>query len=143
MMAGSKIRVLIAKPGLDGHDRGVHYLEEAQQLCDRIAIINHGRVILCEETETILARIDQKDLTISLGEELAAVPDALAGYDVTQLGPKQIAIRYRPSETRIRDILQAVREQGLNIVDLTTTEGDLEDVFLALTREPPAEDGEG
>jgi len=117
-----------------------HYLEEAQQLCDRIAIINHGRVICCEDTETLLKRLDRKELAISLAESLDAVPGHLNRFEVSLPSPKRLVFHYQPSHIRIRDILTAVRDQNLTIVDLSTKEGDLEDIFLALTRDPPAED---
>jgi ABC-2 type transport system ATP-binding protein len=118
-----------------------HYLEEAQQLCDRIAIINHGKVICSETTGDLLKRLDRKELAISVAEDLEAVPASLSGFDVDLGGPRRLNFHYRPSEIRIRDVLTAVRETGLTITDLTTKEGDLEDIFLALTRTPP--DGTG
>jgi ABC-2 type transport system ATP-binding protein len=69
------------------------------------------------------------------------VPASLSGFDVDLGGPRRLNFHYRPSEIRIRDVLTAVRETGLTITDLTTKEGDLEDIFLALTRTPP--DGTG
>lgn len=110
-----------------------HYLEEAQELCDRIAIINHGEVIACDTTEALLKRMDRKELTIVLKEHLEALPDALAHYDVDFMPPRRLCFRYRPSETRIRDILNDVRENNLTITDLSTQESDLEDLFLELT----------
>ena len=112
-----------------------HYLEEAQELCDRIAIINHGEVIACDTTEALLTRIDRKELTIVLGEHLDALPDALAHYNVELVPPRRLVFRYRPSQTRIRDILNDVRKNGMTIADLSTQESDLEDLFLQLTRE--------
>jgi ABC-2 type transport system ATP-binding protein len=116
-----------------------HYLEEAEQLCDRIAIINHGDVIACDETQRLIARLDRKSLSIVTGEQVAALPDALKGFDAELLGPRSIVVRYRPSVTRMRDILNAVRGSGITIADLTTQEADLEDLFLELTRETPDE----
>ena len=115
-----------------------HYLEEAQELCDRIAIINHGEVIACDTTEALLKRMDRKELTIVLGEHLSALPDALAHYRVEFIAPRRLVFRYRPSQTRIRDILNDVRENGLTITDLSTQESDLEDLFLELTSEKRA-----
>jgi ABC-2 type transport system ATP-binding protein len=110
-----------------------HYLEEAQELCDRIAIINHGRVIACDTTEALLARMDRKTLTIVLMQDLDALPDALARFNVSFQPPRRLVFHYRPSGTRIRDILTAVRDLGLMIGDLSTEESDLEDLFIELT----------
>ena len=110
-----------------------HYLEEAQELCDAIAIINHGDIIACDSTEALLKRLDRKDLTITLARNLDALPEALAAFDVERLSPRRLVFTYRPSQTRVRDILTAVRGCGLDIGDLTTHEADLEDLFLELT----------
>ncbi|MDP6566531.1 MAG: ABC transporter ATP-binding protein [Alphaproteobacteria bacterium] len=111
-----------------------HYLEEAQQLCDSIAIIHHGEVVACDSTERLLARLDRKELTILLAEDLAAVPPGLDRFEVDLHPPRRLSIHYRPSQMGIEEILAAVRAAGLSIADLTTEEGDLEDIFLALTR---------
>jgi ABC-2 type transport system ATP-binding protein len=113
-----------------------HYLEEAQELCDTIAIINHGKVIACDRTETLLKRMDRKELTIVLEADLAAVPPALARFQVHLTPPRRLVFHYRPSEARIADILEAVRGAGLAIADLSTQESDLEDLFLHLTSQP-------
>ncbi len=117
-----------------------HYLEEAEQLCDRIAIINHGSVIACETTKDLLKRLDRKELVITTAEDMAVVPASLAAFQTELQGPRRLAVHYRPSVTRIRDILDAVRGEGLTIADLTTHETALEDIFLALTRAPAPAD---
>ena len=112
-----------------------HYLEEAQQLCDSIAIIHHGDLVAHEGTDRLIERLDRKELTILLAGDLAQVPDELAAYDCRLHPPRRLSIRYRPSRTGIEEILAAVRRADLSIADLTTEEGDLEDIFLALTRD--------
>ena len=118
-----------------------HYLQEAEQLCDRIAIINHGKLIACDTTAALVARLDRKELCLILDRDLTAIPPALAGYDVVRKGPREIRFRYRPSRTRAGDLLEAARSAGLGILDITTEESDLEDIFLQLTRAAPEEDG--
>jgi ABC-2 type transport system ATP-binding protein len=110
-----------------------HYLEEAQQLCDRVAIINRGEVVAHDETMALIRQLDRKELTVLLDQDIADVPAGLAGFEVDFRPPRRLAIGYRPSETGIEEILAAVRGAGLTIADLTTEEGDLEDIFLALT----------
>ena len=112
-----------------------HYLEEAERFCDRIAIINHGKLVACEDTPDLLKRLDSKVLTIACAEDSAAVPDRLSQYDAELLPPRRLAIRYQPSQTSIGDVLRAVQQSGLTIVDLTTEDSDLEDIFLALTKD--------
>ena len=115
-----------------------HYLEEAEALCDRIAIIGQGRLIANEPTRDLIARLDDKALTITLGADLAAIPAGLAGFEAVLEGPRRLSIRYRARETRVEDILDAVREAGLSISDLSTKEADLNATFLRLTREQAA-----
>jgi ABC-2 type transport system ATP-binding protein len=115
-----------------------HYLEEAEELCDRIAIINHGKVITAERKEELFSRVDSKELVLTLARDLAAVPAALQRFHVESAGARQLKLRYRPSETKIADILDQVRAAGLEIADLSTVETDLEDIFLQLTRRSAA-----
>ncbi|MBL29464.1 MAG: multidrug ABC transporter ATP-binding protein [Rhodospirillaceae bacterium] len=111
-----------------------HYLEEAEQMCDRIAIINHGAVVACDRTATMISRLDQKTLVLILQEEIETLPPALAAFQAEVMPPRRIAVHYRPSEVPISRILAAVQSAGLNVADLTTEEPDLEDLFLSLTR---------
>lgn len=114
-----------------------HYLEEAEALCDRIAIINHGQVMACDQTDTLLGRIDRKKLVVTLTETLDAVPEGLVRFGAERLGERQLVLHYRPSETPAEEILAAVRAAGLSIADLNTTEAALADVFLDITRNSP------
>lgn len=120
-----------------------HYLEEAEQLCDRIAIINRGRVVADDETGALLERLDEKALRVVTEEPLDEVPDALKRFAVTVLpmaaSPMAgslgcLRVVYRPSEVTAGAVIQAVQGAGLTIRDLSTEEADLEDVFLQLTR---------
>ncbi|MCW5772472.1 MAG: ABC transporter ATP-binding protein [Rhodospirillaceae bacterium] len=118
-----------------------HYLEEAQELCDAIAIINHGKVIACDSTQALLRRMDRKELTITLEADIEVVPASLARFQVHLTPPRRLVFHYRPSATRIGDILETVRGAGLGIADLSTQESDLEDLFLHLTG-PQAQAGQ-
>lgn len=110
-----------------------HYLEEAQELCDEIAIIDQGEVIACEPKETLLKRMDSKTLVIDPVEPMAAVPAELAGYDAEIREDGSLAITYRYGEQSVAEMIEKFRASGGRIDDLRTEEADLEDVFLALT----------
>jgi ABC-2 type transport system ATP-binding protein len=111
-----------------------HYLEEAEQLCDTIAIINHGRVIACETKSALLRRLDSKELQIHLAEPLTAIPAALKTFEPEQTAPNRLVFRYHVSSSPVSSILTAMQSAGLTVVDLRTEEADLEDIFLQLTR---------
>ncbi|EME70407.1 ABC-type multidrug transport system, ATPase component protein [Paramagnetospirillum caucaseum] len=110
-----------------------HYLEEAEQLCDRVAIINHGRLVACDSTPNLLKRIDGKTLTITLAADLAEIPAALLAFGPERLDGRRLLLRYRPSTTPMGRILAAFAAADLTIADLSTEETDLEDIFLQLT----------
>ncbi|MAF96368.1 MAG: multidrug ABC transporter ATP-binding protein [Rhodospirillaceae bacterium] len=110
-----------------------HYLEEAQALCDTIAIIDHGRLIASEPTESLLRRIDAKEMTVTLDREITEVPAGLKPYNVEFKTGRRLKFSYPPSKTHSGEILDALAAAGLGVVDLTTREADLEDIFLNLT----------
>jgi ABC-2 type transport system ATP-binding protein len=113
-----------------------HYLEEAEELCDRIAIINHGKLVANDTTAALVSRLDTKTLDLHVDRELASAPPALAKLGAALTGPHHIAVHYRPSQTPVAAILAAAAADGLVIQDLSTVESDLEDIFLQLTRKP-------
>jgi ABC-2 type transport system ATP-binding protein len=109
-----------------------HYLEEAEELCDIIAIVNHGEVAACAPTAQLLTTLDTRSVVILPGEPLAAAP-ALPPFE-TRLRPTgELAITFRTHQAGVEQVLAAAREAGVQIRDLRTEEPDLEDVFLALT----------
>lgn len=110
-----------------------HYLEEAEELCDTIAIINHGEVVACEPKEDMIQRLDRKSVVMRLDGELTTLSDRLTklGATIDEFG--RLNVSYRPSERSIGEILAAVQAAGHTIADLSTEESDLEDVFLSMT----------
>ncbi len=111
-----------------------HYLEEAENLCETIAIINHGKLVACEPTEVLLARIDEKEMIFDLAKPLDKVPAGLKGYNLHLERPDRMVVQVNRSTTTVGEILESVRKAGLEIRDLSTSETDLEDIFLQLTR---------
>lgn len=120
-----------------------HYLEEAQELCDEIAIINHGRLIACEPTVKLLQRLDSKELRVVVDRDFDAIPDALSGFNVERgRNPRALIFSYAPSAVASGEILNAVRDAGFGVFDVSTREAELEDIFLSLTSGPDREAGD-
>jgi ABC-2 type transport system ATP-binding protein len=122
------------------NERGVtvvlttHYLEEAEQLCDRIAIINHGQLIANKPTRELVDMAREKAVVLTLDADIAALPAHDRFEKVEQDGPRSLTITYNKDRTNAGEVLGAVQAQGHRIVDVSTREADLEDVFLNLTR---------
>jgi ABC-2 type transport system ATP-binding protein len=110
-----------------------HYLEEAERLCERIAIIDKGRVVACEGTQALINRIDEKTVTFTLARPLAALPPALAGLGLERAGPQCLVFHYHPTRTSLAPVIDAIGECGLELRDVTTEETGLEEIFLRLT----------
>ena len=119
-------------------DRGMtiilttHYLEEAEEMCDEIAIIDRGRVVARDSTAHLLARLDAKTMVIEPEGAVARLPEG-AGIEVARRPDGAIALTYRRGETRAEAVLDAVRAAGITIRDVRTEDPDLQDVFLSLT----------
>lgn len=109
-----------------------HYLEEAEAMCDEIAIINHGEVVVRDRTSALLGRLDAKTLVLRLENPL---PELSLPVNVTQETRRdgQIALTYRRSQVSAGQLLAAVAQSGGVVTDVTSEEPDLEDVFLSLT----------
>ena len=114
-----------------------HYLEEAESLCDTIAIINNGELVTCQPTREILKSLDRKDITITVSKPLDSLPEPLKIFDAQIQNDRDIVFRIKSSDSSIERVISAVAESGLGISDITTQESDLEDIFLLLTRDEP------
>ncbi len=110
-----------------------HYLEEAERLCDRIAIIDKGQVVANEPTQTLLQRIDERELVLRLDRPVNAMPEALHGFQTKTLADNELSVRYSASLHNVDEVLHAVHGAGYGILDLTMREADLEDIFISLT----------
>ncbi len=111
-----------------------HYLEEAEELCDRIAIINHGQLIANKPTRELVGMAQEKVVEVTVDRDIAAAPDNACFQKVERKGERVLVITYRKDQANAGEVLGAVQAAGLGIVDVSTREADLEDVFLNLTR---------
>lgn len=110
-----------------------HYLEEAEQLCDRIAIINHGKLITNKPTKELVGMAREKAVVLTLDRDLAQAPSHASFEKSERVSERVVEITYNKDRINAGEVLAAVQAMGLGIVDVTTKEADLEDVFLSLT----------
>jgi len=117
-----------------------HYLEEAEQLCDRIAIIHRGKVIANEPTRELIAKTQDKAVVVTFDHEITTVPTAPFFENITLIDEHTLEITYRKDRVNAGEVLGALAQEGLAIVDVSTRDPDLEDVFLSLVSEDANED---
>ncbi|MCK9541762.1 MAG: ABC transporter ATP-binding protein [Novosphingobium sp.] len=110
-----------------------HYLEEAEELCDRIAIINHGRLIADKPTRELVGMAREKVVALVLDRDVAALPSDPAFLKCERTGERTVEVTFDRDRTNAGQVLALVQGQGFGIVDVTTREPDLEDVFVSLT----------
>ncbi len=111
-----------------------HYLQEAQELCDRIAIIHRGKIVANEGTETLLTRVEGKEIRLLLDRDVAVLPESVMAFHPVRTGNRTLTVRYNPRDTNAGVIIQTLQNAGLGIADLSTNDRDLEEVFLQMTR---------
>ena len=110
-----------------------HYLEEAEEMCDEIAIINQGDLVARDSTTNLLSRLDTKCMVIQPDDEPKTLPEA-PGIEVETRPDGSLALSYQSRETSAEAVLEAVHSAGIRIRDVKTEQADLQDVFLELTR---------
>ena len=109
-----------------------HYLEEAEELCDTIAIVNRGLVVACEPTSQLLRRLDSRTVVVTPDAPLAQVPN-LAPFEARLRANGDLAVAFKTATSGVEPVIAAVRAAGVGIKDLRTEDPDLEDVFVSLT----------
>lgn len=112
-----------------------HYLEEAEELCDELAIINHGQVIVCDKTRKVMKMMpENKQLTVTIKQEIEKVPANLQEKLAVKLvSGNQLNINYEPGKIEIAEILSLLENNHFKIADISTKQADLEEVFKYLT----------
>ena len=110
-----------------------HYLEEAEELCDRIAIINHGALIANKPTRELVDMAREKIVTVTTAQDLTAAPAHEAFVRTAWDGARGVEVTYDKDRLSAGQVLAILQAQGLTVEDVTTREADLEDVFVQLT----------
>ena len=137
-----ELRRLLWELVVDLNNQGVtivlttHYLEEAEQLCDRIAIINHGRLITDQPTRDLVGMMREKIVVLTLDRPIDAAPQHPALVKSVISGERELRVTYNKDRINAGDVLALVQSLGYGIVDVSTDEADLEDVFVKLTSGP-------
>lgn len=114
-----------------------HYIEEAEAIADRVGVINHGQLLLVEDKQALMHKLGKRQLIIELQQPLSNLPEALKTFslDLSADG-NQLTFTYDPHKTKtgIDELLQVVRDTGLLLKDIQTTQSSLEDIFVSLVK---------
>ena len=115
-----------------------HYIEEAEAIADRVAVINNGEIIVVDQKQDLLNKMGKKKLRIDLHEKTNTIPESLSKYDL-ELSGNKLSLTYsydtQKQRTGITNLLQDIRDQGLKLKDLKTEESTLEKIFVTLVKE--------
>jgi ABC-2 type transport system ATP-binding protein len=124
-----------------------HYIEEAEEMADRIGVINHGELVVVEEKATLMRKLGKRQLALTLQESLPAIPAALADLPL-ELSDDGSTLTYtfdvqQQERTGIAALLRRLAEQGVDFKDLHSSESSLEDIFVSLVRDTPRDEHAG
>ena len=115
-----------------------HYIEEAEAIADRVAVINQGEIIVVDDTKELLKKMGHKKLTVDLQEEILEIPNSLDKYNLV-LGSNKMSLDYtynvQAKQTGITNLLQDLKDAGLKLKDLKTEQSTLEKIFVSLVKE--------
>jgi ABC-2 type transport system ATP-binding protein len=114
-----------------------HYIEEAEEMADRVGVIANGDIILVEEKNELMRKLGKKQLVLQLQEPLGAIPEALGNYDLQLGSDGELIYTYdtKAERTGITALLNDMRATGVSFKDLSTTQSSLEDIFVDLVRQ--------
>ena len=115
-----------------------HYIEEAEAIADRVAVINQGEIIVVEDKKELIKKMGHKKLTIELQKKITEIPENLLKYNL-EIGEEQMSLIYtynvQAEKTGITDLLQDSKDTGLKLKDLKTEQSTLEKIFVNLVKE--------
>jgi ABC-2 type transport system ATP-binding protein len=122
------------------NDQGVtiilttHYLEEAEEMCDRIAILNKGNIVALDSTKNLLDKIQTKKITFKTDKKVIIKDGDLESLKVLSILENKICISYEKNKIKIEELINLIKKNNVRITDISTDDGDLEDVFLRLIK---------
>jgi len=112
-----------------------HYLEEAEEMCDRIAILNKGNVVALDSTKNLLNRIQTKKVTFKTDKEINIQKNDLESLEIISKIGNVVCVSYEKSKVSMEKLINLIKKNNVKIVDISTDDGDLEDVFIKLTKD--------
>ena len=122
------------------NDQGVtiilttHYLEEAEKMCDRIGILNKGNLVALDSTKNLLNKIQTKKVTFKLDKPTKIKSDQLNSLKILSISDNNITVSYEKNRIKIEEIINLIQNEDIKILDISTSDADLEDVFLGLIK---------
>ena len=111
-----------------------HYLEEAEEMCDRIAILNKGNIVALDSTKNLLNRIQTKKVTFKTDKNIDIKEDDLESLKIISKLDNEVCVSYEKSKVNIEELINLIKKNNVKIIDISTDDGDLEDVFLRLIK---------
>ena len=111
-----------------------HYLEEAEEMCNRIGILNKGNLVALDSTKNLLNNILTKKVTFRINKKIEIQDNALDSLKIISNKENEICISYEKSKVNIEEVISLIKKTNVQIYDISTDDGDLEDVFLLLTK---------
>jgi ABC-2 type transport system ATP-binding protein len=111
-----------------------HYLNEAEQMCDRIGILNKGSIVALDTTKNLLKRIQTKIVKFAVDKKVNINNDSLKSINVLSNEMDELVVSYEKNALNISEIIKFISDQNIKLLDISTDDGDLEDVFIRLTK---------
>jgi ABC-2 type transport system ATP-binding protein len=111
-----------------------HYLEEAEQMCGRIGILSKGNLVALDSTRNLLNKIQTKKVTFKLNKLIQIKNDQLNSLKILSINDNDITVSYEKNRIKIEEVIKLIQNEGIKILDITTDDADLEDVFLRLIK---------
>tara|TARA_B100000686_G_scaffold351109_1_gene448939 strand:- start:1601 stop:2530 length:930 start_codon:yes stop_codon:yes gene_type:complete len=122
------------------HEQGVtiilttHYITEAEEVCDRIGILNKGNLVALDSTKNLLSKIQTKKVKFKLDKNIQIKNNQLDSLKIANASENEITLSYDKNRIKIEEIIQLIKKENVKILDISTDDGDLEEVFIGLTK---------